>query len=482
MILRGGTALVTQDRRVVCKKADIRIEGARIKAIEASLPAQADEEIIDASGKLVLPGLVNAHYHSYTNLLKGTAWGEPLEVWSPDTVALGSRMEETRMRLSAQLGIIEMLRCGVTCCLDHIPHLNQVGTIAGVYAQSGFRAAIAPMIADRADDQILPGLAQALQAGGCPPAANRFRSMEDILQLYGGWIKNWHRPEGTLRIAVGINSPQRASQTALETAREISRQNSLKVHAHLLETNWQAQAAEQEGENPLDKLEKANLLNSDLSLAHCIWLSKAQWKRLKQADVCAVHNPTSNLLLGSGKMELASLVQDGLQVAVGSDGSNCATGHNLLEITRTAILLSRLERPDYWNWLTQQDALKMMSINGAAACGWPEETGALAPGMLADIVLMDEKTSALLPAYDILTQLLLLQDSIRASDVLIHGTWVMRNNQILCLDENAIYQEIIEHQNELSSEFSAILNQQQQSIYKNIISSEYRKRILSSEC
>ncbi|HML69443.1 MAG TPA: amidohydrolase family protein [Clostridia bacterium] len=477
MILQGGTALITQDERIECKKADIRIEGAHITELKTHLSAREGEEVVDAGGKLILPGLVNAHYHSYSNLLKGTTWGEPLEVWTPDTVALGGRMDEKRMQLSAQLGIVEMLRCGVTSCLDHIPHLNQVDAIARVYAQSGFRASIAPMIADRSDDQILPGLAQALQAGGCPAAINHFRSMDEVTQLYEGWIKDWHRPGGTLRVAVGINSPQRASITALETACEISRKHRLKVHAHFLETSWQAQAAAQDGEDPLSKLEKADLLNSDLSLAHCIWLSKAQWKRLEKAGSCVVHNPTSNLLLGSGKMELTSLIGNGLRVAVGSDGSNCATGHNILEITRTAILLSRLEHPDYWNWLTQQDALSMMTINGSAASGWPGETGAIAPGMLADIVLMDERTSALLPAYDILTQLLLQQDSIRATDVLIHGAWMMRNKQILCLDENAIYQEAIEQQTELSSEFSTIL--QNQSIYKNIISNEYQKRVLS---
>jgi len=474
MILQGGTALITQDGRAVCKKADIRIEGALIIALDTCLSASEGEEVIDAGGKLILPGLVNAHYHSYSNLLKGTTWGEPLEVWTPDTVALGGRMDERRMRLSAQLGILEMLRCGVTSCLDHIPHLNQVDTIALVYAQCGFRAAIAPMIADRSDDQNLPGLASALQEGGHPPT-NRFRSMDEVSQLYEGWIKDWHRPEGTLRVAVGINSPQRASETALKTAFEISNRHRLKVHAHLLETSWQSQAAAQDGEEPLDKLEKANLLNRDLSLAHCLWLSSAQWKRLKQAGVCAVHNPTSNLLLGSGKMELASLTHDGVRVALGSDGSNCATGHNMLEIARTAILLSRLEHPDYWNWLTQEDALAMMTVNGATACGWQGETGAIAPGMLADIVLIDERTIALLPAYDTLTQLLLYQDSIRATDVLIHGAWMMRNNQILCLDENTIYQEIIEHQTERSSEFSSIL--QNQSTYKNIIANEYRKRI-----
>jgi len=476
MILQGGTALITQDGRAVCKKADIRIEDARINAVDTCLTAREGEEVIDAGGKLILPGLVNAHYHSYSNLLKGTTWGEPLEVWTPDTVALGGWMDEKRMRLSAQLGILEMLRCGVTSCLDHIPHLNQVDTIALVYAQCGFRAAIAPMIADRYDDQILPGLAHALQEGGYP-SANRSPSMDDVAQLYEGWIKDWHQPEGTLRVAVGINSPQRASETALKAAFEISNRHRLKVHAHLLETSWQSQAATQDGEEPLDKLKKANLLNSELSLAHCLWLSSAQWKRLKQAGVCAVNNPTSNLLLGSGKMELASLTHDGVRVALGSDGSNCATGHNMLEIARTAILLSRLEHSDYWNWLTQEDALSMMTVNGATVCGWQGETGVIAPGMLADIVLMDERTTALLPAYDILTQLLLHQDSIRATDVLIHGAWMMRNNQILCLDENKIYQEIIEHQAERSSEFSTILKNQ--STYKNIISNEYRKRIHS---
>lgn len=475
MIIRGGTTLVTENERAECRKLDVRIEHARITAVQSGIVPREGEEIIDASGKLILPGLVNAHYHSYGNLLKGTAWGEPLEVWTPDTVALGSRMDANRMRLATQLGIAEMLHNGVTCCLDHIPHLDHVDTIAQTYKNSGFRAVIAPMIADRSDEKILPGISQALQQSDCPRQTTSFREMGTVLRLYDDWVELWHRPKETLQVVTGINSPQRASKDALETARKISRRHHLKVHAHLLETSWQAQAAKECGEDPLEKLDKAGLLNVDLSLAHCVWLTASQKDRLQNAGCTVVHNPTSNLLLGSGRIDLVALLRCGINVAVGSDGSNCATGQNMLQVVRTAILLSRLDREDYWNWLTQKEALSLVTTNGAAVCGWAGETGAITPGMFADVVLMDERTNALLPQYDTVTQLLLLQDSIRATDVFIHGRRIMQDNKILCFNEEAIYQELIDQQQERKSEFSTTLHNH--SAYKRIVSNAYRDRI-----
>lgn len=474
MIIRGGMVLSPKEGGERFERADIRVEETRIAAVGSGLRQTPGEEIVEADGKLVLPGLVNAHYHSYGNLLKGTAWGEPLEIWSQDTVALGGQLDSDAMRLSARLGIAEMLRCGVTACLDHIPHHRAVDDIAEEYSRCGFRAAIAPMIADVCDADILPGIPETEAVLGRraerPPAAE----LETVMKRYDGWAQRWHRPEGTLRLLAGINAPQRASDPALRAAREIARQYKIGVHMHLLETRWQQEAARAEGTDPVERIRQAGLLDQNTSLAHCVWLSPRQIESIRDAGCMVVHNPASNLLLGSGRMRLTELVRAGIPVALGSDGANCGTGHDILEQLRLAILLSRENSPDYNGWLTPQEALSLATANGAAVCGWGGQTGVIAQGYLADIVLADETAASRLPRYEPLTQLL-LQGRIVPTDIWIHGKRAMRNSKLLCLDEDGLYAEIRVRQGDLQNRFQTAL--QANTEQKRIFAAAYERQI-----
>lgn len=123
MLLKNGKVLVDNNSDMDFKKTDIRIDDGIIIELAENLTPTPYEECIDLNGDYVLPGMVNSHYHSYTNILRGTSFGEPLELWSVDTVALGKILTETEMALSVSLGICEMLHAGVTACVDHLPHL-----------------------------------------------------------------------------------------------------------------------------------------------------------------------------------------------------------------------------------------------------------------------------------------------------------------------------------------------------------------------
>lgn len=465
MVIKGGQALVYSKATALFRRMDLRIKGNRIAELAPDLQPEAGEDVLDARGKLVLSGMVNAHYHSYSNFLKGTAWGEPLELWALDTVALGSRMDQRVMALSAKLGIAEMLRCGVTACLDHIPHLDKVDAIAAEYRQAGFRATIAPMIADISDDDILPGIKEKNFS-----AAGTRRTPEQFSALYDGWANRWHRPDEALRLMVGVNSPQRASMDALEMAAGIGKRLDIGIHAHVLETRWQVDAAQAQGEDVVEKMRMAGLLGKRTSLAHCVWLTKKQKDVLQAFGCTVVHNPTSNLLLGSGKADIVELLRRGVHVALGSDGSNCATGQNMLGVLRTALLLSRLDEPDYRQWIGPEEAYLLASAYGARAADWDGITGKLEPGMRADIVVAEDDGIAQTPCFDRLIQLLLLQDRIKATDVFIDGKCVMENARLLCLDEEALRSEAEQVHHMLFEDLKKIVfsPDEKKKIYSNV--------------
>ena len=453
MLIQDGLILDSGADTAVRK--DIRIsEEGRITEIGGGLSPLAGEECLCAAGRLVLPGMVNAHYHSYSNILKGTSYGEPLEIWANDTVALGGALDLDLMRLSAQLGIVEMLRAGVTACLDHIPHIRAVDTIAREYERSGFRASIAPMIADISDDHILADFGTPItERDG---NKGNHLSLESMSDLYRGWCQRWHRPDGTLQMLCGINSPQRASDAALDLAKRIAEEHSLGVHAHLLETRWQADSIHSASDDPVERMARHGLLSHRTSLAHSVWLTPAQLQRIADAGSAVVLNPTSNLFLGSGIADHIGMIKRGIPAALGTDGSNCASGQNLILCARAALLLSRAGTVRYEDWLTPQTVWQMATTSGAMACGW-ENLGTLQEGMRADIVLIDADAPEYWPMPRPLLQILLYAGKMEVVDVLIQGKFVMRNRRLLNLDENALRSEVCRRFGELRHKFESAI-------------------------
>lgn len=444
MLIKGGRVFTYSQDSFSFVRKDMRVEKTKIVKIAEELSPLEEEEIVYADGMLVLPGLTNAHYHSYTNILKGTSSGEPLELWTPGTVALGGLLDREEMTLSACMGIVEMLRNGVTSCVDHIPHLPHVDSIAQAYRDTGFRAGIAPMIHDISDHFLLTGLKEYFT----DPVLKKLKeyrplTADEYSGLYENWIEKWHRPKEGVQVILGPNAPQRASAALLERMGELNKRWGLAVHTHLLESRWQRDSSDAAGEDVVEKLDKAGLLSERTSLAHSVWLSREQTERIAKAGATIVHNPASNLFLGSGKAPVQEYKKSGIRIALGSDGSNCATNHNVLELARLAALLARLDNPYYEEWLTPTELWKMATINGSWATGWKNQAGALEEGCLADIVFEKAEDMAYYPEYDYAVQMLFNLERLNPVHVMINGKFVMRDKKILSLDEAGLREELL---------------------------------------
>ncbi|MDO5551749.1 MAG: amidohydrolase family protein, partial [Lachnospiraceae bacterium] len=309
--------------------------------------------------------------------------------------------------------------------------------------KAGFRVLLAPMLHDITDSQILYHV---------PAAPGAFPSVSEYYNFYTNFISQFHRPDGTSQVMVGINSPQRASHELLELAHFLSETYDLNIHCHLLETKWQKLSAQISKEEPIKKLTDHSLLSNKTSLAHCIWLDDKDLQLISYNHAYIVANPESNCFLGSGILPLRQIKRYGIPVAIGSDAGNCGANHNLISSLRLLLQLDRIQDytnesgknlisfQDYHDWYSMAEGFSMLSQTAASLAGY-SNLGSIAPGFLADLVTFDKK-ALVNTGENFLLQQFIFHSSFHAKEVFIHGKHILKHGTITCLDENELYQKL----------------------------------------
>ncbi|MCA0987316.1 amidohydrolase family protein [Guptibacillus algicola] len=426
------------------QKGSVFIEGNRIThmirehdtCLLEELSHLADD-VIEAENDILIPGMVNSHYHSYTNVLKGTVNKLPLELWTLYTVAYGHALEEEDVYLSALVGCIEMMKAGVTSCVDHFPHIGKSEAALSAYEESGMRVAFAPMMHDVPDEEFfevyLPDSLRSKSKGASPAEMKRF---------YRSLLSTYHKRDGRMEIQLGPNAPQRCSPEMLDVCRDLSETEGLRVHTHLLETKAQRLQGDLTFEDGvIGHLDRAGLINEQLSVAHAVWLTPSEIELLQDSGVTSVHNPASNLVLGSGIAPIHALKKG--EVALGTDGSNCGTNQNLFEAMRLTALIHRVNQ-DYSFWLGAEDVFRMGTTSGARVLGKENELGRIVENDLADLVLLNEKTSLLSPLNDSISQLVYQENGSSVKSVMVNGRWTVKEGKLLTIDEEKVLRKVSE--------------------------------------
>jgi guanine deaminase len=446
-LIRGGRVLRADF--VTCDPADVLIEHGFIRAIEpVGRITRDDVETIEAADRLLVPGLVNGHTHAHGGLGKGAVGDRvPLEVFlSASGFINGSRTVEDK-RLSATLTAVELVRKGCTAAYDlfveyPVPSREGLDAVAGAYGTVGMRAVIAPMMADHTLYEALPGLTESLPAH-LQEQARRIKAApyEASVAAARDVLANWRHDRDKLRPALGPTIPLHCSDAFLVECARLAEEYDVLLQTHLAESKTQAVLGYKKyGRSLVAHLQALNVLGPRLSAAHGIWLDSDDISRLAAAGVGVVHNPMSNLRLGSGVAPSRALLDAGVRLGIGTDASNTSDGQNMFEALRLAAFLSRVGDADYGRWLSAEEVFRAATEGSAKILNF-DRIGRLEPGYRADIVFLDIGHINYVPLRNPLQQMVLAENGAAIHSVMIDGRFIVRDRRLLTVDEARLRQE-----------------------------------------
>jgi len=399
VLIRGGQVLMGTPAAL--RRADVLVESDRIAALGPALTAPAGARVIEAADRIVLPGMGNAHTHAASHLARGrvgTFTLEDLLTYSP--------------------------------------------------ANSGFRTPddeylSAPAVADVVFYQTVPGLSDLL-----PPDLRH--TVQDIqpaptkglLDLTERAIRRWHgSAEGRVHVAVAPTIPNQATDELLDGCAALAREYGVGIHTHLAESKVQVvESRRRWGKSIVARLADHRVLGPGFVGAHSVWLDDDDLRMLADAGAAVAHNPGSNLRLGVGIAPVREMLDRGLAVGLGTDGSTCADNQNLFEALRIASVISTIRFPhETARWLDADTVWGLATSGTARVMGQPGDLGALAPGRKADLVLLRTDSIFLRPLADPVKALVYAETGASVDTVLVDGRVVLDQGHVTTVDETRIY-------------------------------------------
>lgn len=445
LLVEGG--LVVAHAVATPTHADILVEDGRVAALLPPGSSGVDAHVprLDAADRLVVPGLVNGHTHAHGGLGRGAVEDVALEGFLAASPAINGQRGLHDLALSATLTAVELLRKGCTALFDMsaqspLPTVDGLHAVADAYARTGIRAVVAPMLADRTLYQAYPELLAALpQPLAQPAAALKSAPLQTCLAVAQAAARHWPFDAARVRLGIAPTIPLHCSDELLRGCARLSQEWGLPMQTHLAESRMQAVFGEQRyGKSLVAHLADIGVLGPRLSAAHAIWISDDDIERLARAGATVVHNPLSNLRLGSGVAPVRRMRELGLRVGVGSDGANTSDAQNLFEAMRLAAFLSRVTTADEERWIGATEALQMATEGSAHALGWGERLGRIEAGREADLVLIDLAQPVYVPLRHAVRQLVHGENGAAVDRVLIGGEVVVAQGRVLTIDEAAL--------------------------------------------
>jgi 5-methylthioadenosine/S-adenosylhomocysteine deaminase len=418
ILIQGGNMITMDENRRLIKNGAIAISGSDIKEIflaEEIPNTISAKKTINANGKVIIPGLINAHSHLAMTLFRGFSedlvlykWLE--KVWKYEL----SVLNEESVRAGSKLAFAEMLRSGVTCTHDMYWHYMSTIDLA---EEVGFRLISGPPITGIGD----------------PDFDEMIATARSVLER----IKDHY----FINPIVQAHSTYTTTPEMMHKVYEFKNEFDVSFTTHASENQAEVNdVVKQYGKTPIELLESYKLLDNRTILAHCVKLKDHEIRLLSESKTNVVHCPESNLKLGSGIARITDMIEAGINVSIGTDGAASNNDLDLLGEVKTAALLQKgiTENPEV---LTTMQALEMATINGAKAWGLEKTQGSLEVGKRADVVLIDFDKSHLTPCHDIYAHLVYSVNKADIDTVLIDGKIQMENGELTTLDEESIKAE-----------------------------------------
>ena len=417
-LVDGGTVVVMDAEGTILDGGAVLIQGDRIAALlEPDAPRPADVQVIDATGRLVVPGLVNTHGHAAMSLLRGLADDLPLMTWLNDYIlpAEAALVAPDFVYWGTLLSSAEMLKSGTTTFTDMYYFRDQM---AQATIDAGIRAVSGPMVI------------------GCP--APDFLTPEASLAAATAFMERY-QDHSTLVPSVSAHALYTTPLPAVEAAFQLAEAHDAVFQIHALEDpSEDATAREATGMGVVEALDSIGVLRPGTVLAHGIYLSDADMERIAAGGAGIAHNPQSNMKLGIPKAApVTAALAAGIPVGLGTDGP---ASNNALDMFGAMDAAARIQKFHLGDpaALPAETVFRMATMGGAQALNLHDEIGSLEPGKRADVVLLDTQRPGLTPLYCVYSHLVY---AVRGSDVdtvIVNGRIVVRDRRILTVDEEAV--------------------------------------------
>src|SRR5947209_2303501 len=423
ILIRGGT-LVTMDEHDAIVTADLLIRDGRIASIGEA--ADGADEIVDAKDCAVLPGFVQTHVHLCQTLFRGAADDLALIDWLRERVwPMEAAHTAASVRASARLGIAELIKGGTTCALT-METVNHTEEAFRVVEESGFRATVGKCMMDKGDD--------------VPDELHE--EAESSIRASLTLLEEWHgRAEGRIRYCFAPRFAISCTRDLLTKVARLARARGVMVHTHASENRTEIEVVEREtGQRNVAYLHSVGISGRHVALAHCIHLDDDELEILASTSTNVAHCPSSNLKLGSGIAPIKEMLERGISVSIGADGSPCNNRLDMFTEMRTAALLQKVQHGA--DVLPAQRTLRLATCDGARAIGLEQEIGSLEVGKRADVIIvnLDCLHSTPRPA-NIVSAIIYSAQASDVQTVIIDGRLIMRDRKLLTMNEREVIEE-----------------------------------------
>jgi 5-methylthioadenosine/S-adenosylhomocysteine deaminase len=429
----------------------VAVQGDTIKAVgpEATLRRDfAARETIDCGGKVLMPGLVNAHTHAAMTLLRGLADDLRLDVWLQGYMWPVEReyVSPDFVRLGTLLGCAEMIRSGITTFADMYYFEEDV---ARASVEAGLRAL-------------------------CSQSVMRFRtpdaeSYEDALEAARDFIQRW-KGHPLIVPSIAPHSVYTCTADILRSAAAIAAEFDVPLHTHLAETSLEVEDVRKEQGMPvIPYVKKQGLFDAKVLAAHCVHVDEGEMRTMLHAGAGVAHNPTSNLKLASGVAPVKRMLEVGLNVGIGTDGPASNNDLDMFEEVRLAALLAKGISGDP-TALPARTGLVMATRLGAHALHMGDLIGSLEPGKRADMILVDISPLHNQPRFrrdedGVYAQIVYASKASDVTDVMVNGRWLMREHRLLTIDET----DLVRQSQEYARQIDVFLIQREKSVLSKLI-------------
>lgn len=423
ILFENVTAVLMDGGHTVLPHAFVAVEGHTITSVGTGRPSGEFERVIDGKGGILMPGLVNCHTHVPMTAMRGYGDGHHLQDWLNNFIfPVEAKWDDRAIRACADLGLMEMIASGTTCIADMY---MRVGVIGQAVADAGISANLC--------------------CGGTffgeafsPAACSDCTAQEEL-------VKAWHGYDGgRIRVDASLHAEYTSQPGLWEWTADFAKRNHLGMHVHISETMREHEECKERrgGLTPIQVMDKYGVWDVRSIAAHCVWTTPQDWAIMAEKGVTAVHNPASNLKLGSGVAPIPAMKKAGINVALGTDGVSSNNTTDMFEDMKLSAILQNGVLRDPMA-LSAWDVVEMATVNGARALG--RDTGAVAVGREADLILLDSEAVNLIPCHDAANNIAYAAHGANVKLNMCRGKVIYENGTFLTIDAEKVKAEVREY-------------------------------------